>query len=593
LADKTNVGQTLADLLREQGQTVFLVYADEVYNNKDNVWHLNPASPTDFECLLKEIPLTKPLQGIVHLWSIDIASPDDSLDNTQILNCGSTLHLIQGILKQGLKPRLWFVTQGAVSIGDHPVSVAQASLWGLGRVVALEYPQLWGGMLDLPLPSDKTTTDDWAATILTEIWDAQKEDQLAFRSGQRYVARLAAFEHKAEAISPILHSDASYLITGGLGELGLQIARWLIKQGAKHLVLTGRRGATGKEALVDQLTQMGAKVKVVKADVANDVTKVMLEASMPPLRGIVHAAGLLDDGILLQQSWERFKNVMAPKIAGSWHLYTQTKASPLDFFVLFSSGTSLLGTAGQGSYAAANAFMDALAQHCQVQGLPFLSICWAGWDVGMAARLDKRHMQRGANRGISLIPPKEGLQVFGNLLNLLNVTSGQVGVLPIDWADFADNPLAQQAVFSNLIQSSQNEQIHILPQLEQALPDERVEILKNYLKTAVAKALGTDELPDARQGFFDMGMDSLIAVELSNQLQKSLNVSFPSTIIFEYPSVDALNEYLLNELLFLTEQQPVSTVSQKNELSEMKNLSKSDLENLIEQELAEILEMDK
>lgn len=600
LADQTKLGQTLAELLIEQGQTVFLVYPDEVYINNDSVWQLNPASPTDFERLFKEISLAKPLQGIVHLWSIDVEFSDNftttSLDNSQILTCGSTLHLIQAIIKQGLKSKLWFVTQGAVSIGNHPVSVAQASLWGLGKVIALEYPQLWGGMLDLPLPSDKTTTYDWAVTILTEILDPQREDQLAFRTGQRYVARIGYFEddRKNEVILPRLHSDASYLITGGLGDLGMHVARWLIKQGVKHLILTGRGGATGKEGLVDQLTELGTEVKVVKADVANaeDVTKMMIEieASMPPLRGIVHAAGLLDDGILLQQSWERFKKVMNPKIAGSWHLYSQTKTYPLDFFVLFSSATSLLGTAGQGSYAAANAFMDALAQHGKVQGKPFLSICWAGWDAGMAARLDKHHMQRGANKGINLISPKDGLQVFGKFLNLL--PSSVIGVLPIDWADFADNPLAQQPLFSNLIETSQTEQINIISLLEKALPYERVEILKNYLKTAVANALGTDELPDAQQGFFDMGMDSLIAVELSNKLQKNLNINFPSTIIFEYPSVNALNEYLLNEVLSLTEPEVSTVSSQKNDLSD-KNLSQSELVNLIEQELAEIMEMDK
>lgn len=611
-ADQTKVGETLTELLTEQGHTVFLVYPktnDITPTTKENNYYLNPMSLAECDVLFMDIPLDKPLHGIIHLWSLDMGTFEENLkatspDKTQALNCASTLHLTQALLKQNLTTRLWFVTQGAVAVNNDLVSVTQASLWGLGKVMALEYPQLWGGLLDLPVTRETTDTLDFAATILTEIWDNQNENQLAFRSGQRYVARLSAFEPPPETKLPFfLSPDASYLITGGLGELGLQLTRWLIQKGAKHLVLIGRQGIKGKETIITELMQQtSVKIYGIKADVtqAEDLSKVMheIENSMPPLRGIIHAAGILDDGILLQQNWERFSKVMAPKITGSWNLYNQTKAIPLDFFALFSSGTSMLGTAGQGSYAAANAFMDALAQYGQTQGLPTLSICWAGWDAGMAARLDKRQLQRGANRGIDLIPPKEGVEVFETLLNLLpkKVMNGQIGVLPIDWTDFENNPLAQHPLLTNLISQSQVEQTTILAQLENTLADEKVEILNDYLKTVVASTLGTDELAEVQQGFFDMGMDSLIAIELSNTIQKDLKITFPSTIIFEYPSIESLNDYLLNEILFVTSPQPPSpsinpilnAISEEKESAIVETLSETDLEALIAQELAEI-----
>ena len=190
----------------------------------------------------------------------------------------------------------------------------------------------------------------------------------------------------------MLRSDGTYLITGGLGGLGLLVAQWMVQQGARHLVLLGRGDATSltREA-ISALEEAGARVVVARADVAQEEhvagALVKIHDSIPPLRGIIHAAGVLDDGLLLNQNQERLAAVMAPKVQGAWNLHKLTLSAPLDFFVLFSSLASVLGSPGQGSYAAANSFLDALAHQRRALGLPSLTINWGPWDaVGMVAQ---------------------------------------------------------------------------------------------------------------------------------------------------------------------------------------------------------------
>ncbi|MEM6446994.1 MAG: SDR family NAD(P)-dependent oxidoreductase, partial [Cyanobacteria bacterium P01_D01_bin.123] len=237
--------------------------------------------------------------------------------------------------------------------------------------------------------------------------------------------------------SPTVQEQSTYLITGGLGALGLQVADWLTQQGARHLVLTSRRGLTETTKTAIASLSERTELKVIAADVARpeDVEQLLAEidASMPPLKGIIHAAGVLDDGVLQQQDWARFEKVMAPKVAGTWNLHQATQALPLDFFVCFSSIASLLGAPGQGNYAAANAFMDALAEHRRALGLPGLSINWGPWSTaGMASELTDRDRDRWAAQGLKAIDLQPGLQMLVTLLK----RSGQVGAIPIDWSTF-------------------------------------------------------------------------------------------------------------------------------------------------------------
>ncbi|MEM7532859.1 MAG: type I polyketide synthase [Chloroflexota bacterium] len=626
-ADQAGVGRTLAKLLGEQGKRCFLVYPGNKYSEGDDVWTIDPDSPADFEKLCASVEVIGNRLGVIHLWGFDqsdrpIVNADD-LQAAQRLLCGSTLHLVQALLKQGGNARLWLATQGAVGVNDAPISAVQYGLWGLGRTIALEAPHLWGGLIDLepaPIAANKNVTAEHinalAATLLSEVWDAEGEDQIAYRHGERYAARLARAEGPVGKAQPQVHfhADATYLITGGLGALGLHVVRWMIQQGAKHLVLTGRKGIVGKEKVVEELTQSGADVKVLATDVAkaDDVAALFSEirTAMLPLRGIIHAAGVLDDGILLHQAWARFQKVMAPKVEGAWHLYSQTQDSALDFLLFFSTSTSLLGMAGQSNYAAANAFMDALADYGQAQGRPTVSINWGSWSgAGMTA-------QSGSSGDVGEDPilPREGLQALAYVLK--NITqqkrSGQIGVMKVEWFQFVENIQGATSFFSLVRErkvdgkeeNQETQQPAIGPQLAAALPVERHEILQDYIQAEVAYALGADDLPAATQGFFDMGMDSLMSLQLSNRIKVGLEIDLPATLIFEYPSVAALTAYLLEErLVFEADHAQNGTVAHTERLSgttseqgstttlsAIEALSASELTALIDQEIAEFME---
>ncbi len=246
------------------------------------------------------------------------------------------------------------------------------------------------------------------------------------------MARLV--RHRETAKNPLpIDAESSYLITGGLGGLGLQVAKWLVERGARYLTLTGRSGASRDCRPTSNCrarTSRGKGAKSCERDVSKleDVVR-MLAASqtLAPLRGIIHAAGVLDDGILLHQTIERFERVMAPKVQGSWYLHTLSENLPLDFFVCFSSVASLLGNAGQANYAAANAFVDALAHQRRAMGLPGLAINWGAWsEVGLAAEMAQR-------AEVESLSPQEGVELLGELMQ---GTMPQVGVMPITWSKF-------------------------------------------------------------------------------------------------------------------------------------------------------------
>lgn len=405
-----------------------------------------------------------------------------------------------------------------------------------------------------------------------------------------------------------IKADASYLITGGLGGLGLTVASWFVEQGARHLVLIGR--STSSEAaqqVLEYLQNEGVQILVTQTDVSQeeDMMRVLAEVNraMPPLRGIIHAAGILDDGALSHQSWDRFKAVMAPKVGGAWHLHTLTTHLSLDFFVLFSAGAALMGSPGQSSYAAANAFLDVLAHYRRTQGLPAVSINWGAWaNVGMAANLDKQVKQRWAEQGIDQILPQEGTSILGKT-HLTNLT--QVAVLPFDWSKFGQQfskgeepPLLTQLIDKARAKapvgpSNEAPTQNLLSQLETTPPGEQqYELLLTYVQQQVIKVLGLNpnQSINQRQGLTDIGMDSLMAVELSNRLQKGVDQALPSTLAFEYPTISALVDFLATEVLELTSVEQttedfVETVMQERLMAEVEEIADDVLEVALLEEL--------
>jgi acyl transferase domain-containing protein/NADPH:quinone reductase-like Zn-dependent oxidoreductase/acyl carrier protein len=345
---------------------------------------------------------------------------------------------------------------------------------------------------------------------------------------------------------PGIRMDGTYLVTGGLGGLGLASAQWLASQGARHLVLTGRSGGSEKaRAKVAELEGQGVSVRIARADVSKreELEHVLtdLEGSMPPLRGVFHAAGVLEDGVLMRQNWDRFEKVYAPKIDGAWHLHELTLEKPLDLFVLYSSTAPILGAAGQSNYAAANAYMDALAHWRSGQGLPALSINWGPWsEVGMVADMDEVNQRRLSEQGMSLISPDQGLRLLGSLIT---ESTPQVVVLPIDWEKYgsAFPSAAESSFLEDLLHSdgggTDSETVALASRetIAAVTGAERRQLLEESLRGMTAKVLKMKPSNiDTALTLKKAGVDSLMALELLNQIEKTyghkLSVKSDSTL---------------------------------------------------------------
>jgi myxalamid-type polyketide synthase MxaB len=304
---------------------------------------------------------------------------------------------------------------------------------------------------------------------------------------------------------------------------------------------------------------------------------------------------VLDDGMLRMQNWERFERVMRPKVAGAWQLHRATRGMPLDFFVLFSSGVGLVGAHGQGNYAAANAFLDALAPMRRAEGLPAVSIAWGPWDeVGMTAAMDARARQRMTEVGLGAIGVDEGMAMLGRLLD---AAPAQVAAMRIDWRRLASTfpPPPAWADLAEEPSTARPGQAAALEGLQNAAPAERMDLLIAHLRREVAGVLGWNS-PDQvgpRERLFDLGMDSLTSVELRHRLEQSLGCSLPLTLAFDYPSVAALADFLAEQLDLATEDAEPDSVEEEiadEAAQRLAEMSDEEVESLLADKFKDLLE---
>ncbi len=397
---------------------------------------------------------------------------------------------------------------------------------------------------------------------------------------------------------------ASYLITGGLGSLGLEMAEWLADQGCRHLVLVGRRPATDEaHNRIAQLERLGVQITIKLVDIT-DLPQVkqlwnQMKQELPPLRGLIHAAGVLADGLLQQMSWPQFEQVMQAKVYGTWILHQLTQDQDLDFFICFSSISGLIGNIGQGNYAAANAFMDTLMHYRHRQGLPGLSLQWGPWEAsGMAASVQGRVSEGMQATGIQFISHQLGRDVLSQLLGAQVPT---VAVMPINWSTFSQHRSVAQFPFLEqflIQQRASTSTAEFLTQLQSAATADREQLLTHHIQQEIAKVLGLVDpsIIELQQRLFDFGLDSLMAVELRNRLQRNLDRSLRSTLLFDFPTLEKLVVHLLAELGFSPTAQvdaaPISPDQTQAEQTraEVEDLSAEDLAAMLSQTLAEVRE---
>lgn len=464
------------------------------------------ARPLDEPGLDAALAGGEPLRGVVLL-----AAPGGTVAG----QCGAAIRLLQVQTHAGIACPVHLVTRG---VAEDP---AQAALQGLGRVLFAEHPEMVGGLID------RDNGDSDMRPLAGVLLEGRAEDELALRGGRVLAARLRPLPAPPMAAA-LLRADGTYLVTGGLGGIGLRLAAALAARGARHLLLLGRTApSAAAQAALDAIVAEGVHVRVALADVADDVALAAVLAPAegePPLRGVFHLAGVLRQGVLTELAPEEFATATAAKIEGALNLHWLTRAAPLDHFVLFSSAAALLGLPGQGAYAAANAALDALARRRRAEGLPALSVGWGRWsDVGMvateAARLEAA--------GHLAVRPDAGLA----LLARLSDGPACQAVLPVDWPRFLAGLPRRSTLLAELGRPASPPPVPIPPASHAVAPVRGG--MSEYLAAELQRIAGSATRPTPASTLPELGLDSLMSIGLRNRIAREVGVNLPLGMLMD------------------------------------------------------------
>jgi NAD(P)-dependent dehydrogenase (short-subunit alcohol dehydrogenase family)/acyl carrier protein len=478
---------------------------------------------------------------------------------------------VQALARSGRRARIHVVTSGAQPVGPAAASaVTQAPLCGLARSLAEEMPELWGSLIDL----DPSAPPAVAARVLVdELARTDGESEVAVRDGVRHVARLVRAPVPA-APSPRVRPDASYLVTGGFGGLGSEVARWLVSQGARRLVLAGRttlpprsqwagldphspRGT--RVALVRELERRGAAVHVASIDVGDETQlRAYLDAfeaeGFPPIRGVVHTAAVFERHLLDDLDPDELWQQVRPKVAGAWLL--SELLGDLDFFVLFSSIAALLPQPGQGAYVAGNAFLDALAHARARRGQAALSVnwgIWAGAGGGLLGEEWRRPIEQMEAQGFRDFRVDQGLDGLGRMLA---ASAPQLLFTPADWGHYGASRPASPLVTDLVADSHRRLGGPARPatlgeRLAAVADEDRHDLAEATVRQVAARVLRLPEAQiDVRQPLGELGLDSLMGIEIRNRLEAQVGTKLSATLVWNHPTVADLAGYLVAKLGF-------------------------------------------
>ncbi|MGV9271413.1 type I polyketide synthase, partial [Kitasatospora sp. NPDC003701] len=519
------------------------------------------AATADRADLAERLAAFGPVDGVLSL----LASAEGRHVAGDALTAGlaATVVLVQALGDGAVTAPLWVVTQGAVSVGAEGdlLDPEQAQLWGLGRVAALEYSERWGGLVDVVRGSD----DQPVRAGLLAALAGELEDQVAVRASGAFVPRVVEAGLGRRPAVREWRPSGTVLVTGGTGALGGHVARWLAGQGAEHLLLVSRRGslAPGAEELVGELTALGAKVTVAACDIADrDALSALLDGipAEHPLTAVMHTAVALDDGMLDSLTLERFDSVLRSKATAAWNLHEATRDRELSAFVLFSSLVGTLPSLGQANYAPTNTYLDALAEFRRARGLTATSVAWGAWGgVGLATGATVQ--EQLSRNGIPPMAPDLGIKA---LQQALDHDETVVIVADVDWSRLEQrlSGVRSTPLVGDLPQVRKLREAasgtpgapgtaSLADRLRGLARDEQERQLLDLVRSQVAGVLGHEsaDVVHERRAFKELGFDSLTAVQLRNRLATATGARLPATLVFDYPTPEALADYLGGQLL--------------------------------------------
>ena len=567
-ADRSGLGTAIEKHRKSIGEKTILVTPGKKWSIDGTSATIRPNDASDYQRLMKAANHTR---TIVYLWSSDVA-PDDVIGASITAHAEQALLLLQSVLA-GMatnRPRLWFITSGAQKVvaDDSCDAPGHAMLWGLCRALSAEHAELWGGLIDV---DNRSSPSEAARHIVREVDNGDEEDKISFRSGKRYVPRLERRKVAQDTGDDFVpRSNVTYLITGGLGGIGLAIARWLVERGARHLLLLGRTPLPApdtwlsaaqdspvgrKIASITAMRSLGASVDIAAVDITDQgkLERCLAERAKcgaPDVRGVFHAAGILQFEALETQSADSLHAGLAAKALGAWHLHRQFEHQPLDCFVMCSSSSALLNSPLLGGYAAGNAYLDALAAHRQARGLKALSVNWGTWgEVGMAAETSRGDLLTGFNT----IGTVRGLSA---LAELLRSRRSNAAVMPVNWHEvanaypaFASDPFLERLTKSAGAGAGRSIRLVTREKLLAAEQSKQHAQVLEYLHDEAARVLGTKAHDfDSDTPLSSMGLDSLMAVQLKNKIEADLGVSIPIMRFLQGPAVSQLAPSILDAI---------------------------------------------
>lgn len=539
---------------------------DQFREVNENCFELNPTNPDAWRLLwttLADDP--EPLTRVINFWPLDSTPHETSVAYDRLCNQSllGTAHLLATRHEQPSPARVWVVTQNAAGCSPEiesapetdasggAVTIWQAPLWAYGRTAALEFPETWGGHVDL----SSSVSDEELDGLISALTAPSDEDQIVLRGDRRLVPRLVRQEDVTTG--PLsLSASASYLITGGLGALGMHVARWLANNGAGRIILISRRGmdSPAAKSILEEMETLGSTAQVVAADVSQRAELEQVLANIDddfPLRGVFHAAGVDEQSTLSEMTAEQVDRVLSAKVLGGFHLHELTSSLPLDLFVCFSSVAATLGSAGHAHYAAANGFLDGLSQHRLEMGLPTLCLNWGPWaGGGMASETELRRFESIGNYGLQ---PEQAIEC---LATALGANLQAVNVAQIDWDRFGGvytsrrpRPILNEILSSRSTTKPPSQGPEWIKHLQQVSEDSRPERLQSLIREEAAKTLGYSSGSDIslESTFSELGMDSVIAVEFANRISRKTGLGSLASV-FDHPSVSELSKHLEAEI---------------------------------------------